>query len=78
MKLVEKGVLKSAQKSAGTCYALDGEEGAEAPAFSLGSTDLIVRLQTGVDSEDLKLALRLNEVELQTKNRFPLSLCISA
>lgn len=77
MKLVEKGVLKSAQKSAGTCYALDGEEGAEAPAFSLGSTDLIVRLQTGVDSEDLKLAL-LNEVELQTKNRFPLSLCISA
>lgn len=26
-------------------------------------------LQAGVDSEDLKLALRLKEVELQTKNR---------
>ena len=46
-----------------------GKAGAEAPAFSLGSTDPIALIQAGVDTEDLKLALHLREVELETKTR---------
>ncbi len=50
------------------------EEGAAAPAFTPGlhpdhGVDPVALLQAGVETEDLKLALRLREVELETKTR---------
>uniref|UniRef100_A0A8P4KNJ7 Gypsy retrotransposon integrase-like protein 1 n=1 Tax=Dicentrarchus labrax TaxID=13489 RepID=A0A8P4KNJ7_DICLA len=44
--------------------------GAEAPVVTQAySMDLVALLQAGVDTEDLKLALRMKEVELETKSK---------
>lgn len=43
--------------------------GAEAATPAQVSTDPVALLQAGLDTEDLKLALRMKEVELETKTR---------
>ncbi len=68
-----EGLYEEVETAAATAtQALSGQvkSGAEAPAVAqVSGTDPIALIQAGVDTEDLRLALHLREVELQMKTR---------